>query len=853
MKQYAAIKARYPDALLLFRVGDFYETFDQDAVITSRILGIVLTKRANGAAYAQDMAGFPYHALDTYLPKLVRAGYRVAICDQLEDPKLAKTIVRRDVTELITPGITDHDRILDHKVNNFLCAVHWNGDCIGIALADISTGEFYCTSGDAAYADKLLQSLQPAEIIFSKTNKKKFHQFFGYGFYTYALDDWVFQYDYGCDQLLQHFQVHSLKGFGVDDLPEAVTASGAILHYLKATEHSQLGHLNGLARLDAHQHVWLDRFTLRNLELLSSTAADGLSLLQVMDDTITPMGGRLLRQWLALPLTSLSALQERQDQVEAFIKDPSLADRLADCLRQCGDLERLIARTATGKAGPRDLLHIRKALEATGQAQELLLSASPEVQRLAEQLQPCRLISDRIQKELRPDAPALAHKGHLFNPGISNELDELRRLTTHSKDYLLELQRREAERTGITSLKISYNQVFGYYLEVTHAHRHKVPADWIRKQTLTQAERYVTPELKDLEEKIVSAESRMLTLELELYQQLLDAVREFVPQIQQNARVLARLDVLLCFARLAVKNNWCRPTLVEQGPIDIQQGRHPVIERQLGNQKPFVPNDCRLDEEQQQIIILTGPNMAGKSAYIRQNALLVLMAQTGSFIPARQATIGLVDKIFTRVGASDNLAAGESTFMVEMLETASILHNATGRSLIVLDEIGRGTSTFDGISIAWAVAEFLHDHPRGRPKVLFATHYHELNELANRLPRIVNYRMAVREAGNKVLFLHQVQPGAAEHSFGIHVAAMAGLPQPVIERAGQIMKQLENGRSTPPKVQPAQQPSSHQLSLFAPDPEMTRLRQWLKQLDLNTLTPVEALLKLAELQDRFSR
>ncbi|MCS6990396.1 MAG: DNA mismatch repair protein MutS [Chitinophagales bacterium] len=850
MRQYAALKARYPDAILLFRVGDFYETFDQDAVITSQVLGIVLTKRANGAAYAQDMAGFPYHALDTYLPKLVRAGYRVAICDQLEDPKLAKTIVRRDVTELITPGITDHERILDHKTNNFLCAIDAGTERIGLAFADISTGEFYYAAADASFADKLLQSLQPAEIIFSKTYKKKFIQIFGDGFYTYALDDWIFQYDYAHDLLLQHFQCHSLKGFGLEAFPEAVVACGAIVHYLKASEHTRLEHLNRLARLDPDQHVWMDRFTLRNLEVLQPMAADGLSLLQVMDDTITPMGSRMLRQWLALPLTDVHALNQRLDQVEALIKDPQLSERLAEQLRHCGDLERLIARAATGKIGPRDLLQVRRALEACERIQQVLKAAPACLSAQADQLHPCLLIRERLQREIRPDAPALAAKGHIFNPGVNAQLDELRRLATNGKDYLLEIQKREAQRTGITSLKVSYNQVFGYYLEVTHAHRHKVPSDWIRKQTLTQAERYVTPELKELEEKILSAESQIQALEQELFQQLVEALREYIAHIQQNARVLGRLDVLLCFARLAIRERWCRPRLLEKGPIDIREGRHPVIEKQLGTKQPFVPNDCYLDDERQQILIITGPNMAGKSAYIRQNALLVLMAQVGSFIPAREATIGVVDKIFTRVGASDNLSAGESTFMVEMLETASILNNATGRSLIVLDEIGRGTSTFDGISIAWAVAEYLHDHPRGRPRTLFATHYHELNELAGRLPRVVNYHMAVKEVGNKVLFLHQLRPGGAEHSFGIHVAAMAGLPKAVIHRAEEILTALEQKRSSQPRAEKIPQPSA-QLTLFAQDPELAHLRQWLQQFDINTLTPVEALLKLAELKQRL--
>lgn len=851
MKQYAAIKARYPDALLLFRVGDFYETFDQDAVITARVLGIVLTKRANGAAYDQDMAGFPYHALDTYLPKLVRAGYRVAICDQLEEPQKGKNIVRRGVTEVVTPGITDHEQILDHKSNNYLCALCFGTERIGLAFADVSTGTFYYAAGDAAFADKLLQSLQPAEVVFGKSDKKKFLTLFGNNYYTYALDDWIFQGDYGSDLLQQHFQTSSLKGFGIEEMPEAVAACGAVLHYLKASEHSRLDHLTTLSRLDPQQYVWMDRFTLRNLELLSSLAPDGLSLLQVLDDTITPMGGRLLRSWIALPLTDLTELQQRQALAEALVKDPPLCDRIAESLSVCGDLERLIARAATGRIGPREMLQMRRALDAVEQLQQTLADAPACLAELGSQLQPCASIRNRIQAELRPDAPALASKGNIIQNGIHAGLDELRRLSANSKDYLLEIQRREARKTGINSLKISYNQVFGYYLEVTHAHRHKVPADWIRKQTLTQAERYVTAELKELEEKIVSAESRMLLLEQELFQQLVDGVREFVPHIQQNARLLARLDVLLCFARQAVKYHWCKPTLLQHGPLDIRQGRHPVIERQLGSKQAFVPNDCYLDDEKQQVIILTGPNMAGKSAYIRQNALIVLMAQMGCFVPAAQATIGLVDKIFTRVGASDNLSAGESTFMVEMLETASILNNATGSSLIILDEIGRGTSTYDGISIAWAVAEYLHDHPRGRPKTLFATHYHELNELASRLPRVANYRMAVREAGNKVLFLHRLEAGGAEHSFGIHVAAMAGIPRTVIERATTIMKQLEGQRSSGKAAAKAVTHPAGQLSLFGADPHLEALRQWLQQLDVNTITPVEALLKLSEIKQRL--
>ncbi|MEO5673607.1 MAG: DNA mismatch repair protein MutS [Chitinophagales bacterium] len=869
MQQYKGIKAKYPDAILLFRVGDFYETFDTDAVLTSKVLGIVLTKRSNGAASQQDLAGFPYHALDTYLPKLVRAGYRVAICDQLEDPKLTRTIVKRGVSELVTPGITDSDKILDNKSNNFLCALHFENrtgeaasEIIGASFLDISTGEFYCAQGKADYIDKLLQSLKPSEIIFSKSQQKNFRNLFGTKFYTYGIDEWVFQFDYTYEILTRHFETQSLKGFGVEEMAQAIIACGAALHYLQVSEHPNLSHITSISRLEEDRFVWLDRFTIRNLEILSSNVEGGKSLLQVMDHTCSPMGARTLRKWIVLPLKEIRGIEDRLEVVESLIIDPELCRQLETNIRQAGDLERLISKVAMGKISPREVMQIRRAQNAVCGIKDLLTGQEKNhLKEIAEQLMPCHLIRERIGKEIRDDAPPVTSKGNIIQHDVSPELDELRAIAHSGKDYLISIQRAEQERTGISTLKISFNSIFGYYLEVTNSHRHKVPVEWIRKQTLSNAERFITPELKEYEEKILGAEEKILSLEIRLFELLVESLKEFVPQIQINAQVIGRLDVLLSFSRLALKHHYTRPQLHDGYSLDIQDGRHPVIEQQLQQDETYVPNDCLLDEVSQQILIITGPNMAGKSAFIRQNALIVLMAQIGSFVPAASAKIGIVDKIFTRVGASDNLAAGESTFMVEMTETASILNNISDRSLIVLDEIGRGTSTYDGISIAWAIAEFLHNHPKGKPKTLFATHYHELNELHTNFGRIKNYNVSVKEMANKVIFLRKLQEGGSEHSFGIHVARMAGIPNAVIQRANEILTEMEQKTISRDGTQTNSSGISRmkrlharevQLSIFnAEDPEVKKIREWLSQFDPNSLTPIEALMKLMEIREKL--
>lgn len=855
MGQYKRIKAKYPDAILLFRVGDFYETFASDAITTAQVLGIVLTKRANGAATYTELAGFPYHALDTYLPKLVRAGYRVAICDQLEDPKLTKTIVKRGVTELISPGVTDNDKILDHKSNNFLCALHFEQESLGIAFLDISTGEFYAAEGSPEYIDKLLQGFNPSEILFSKSKQKEFIKRFGSKYYTYAIDDWVFQFDYTNNLLNKHFETQSLKGFGIHDLRHSIVACGAALHYLQVSEHPNLDHLTGISRIEEEKYVWLDRFTVRNLEILKSSNEGGKSLLQVLDQTLSPMGARMMRKWLVLPLKEIRPVEERLHFVELLIKDPELSGQLALLIRQIGDLERLIAKVALGKISPREILHIRKALSAIGQIKQLLgKQTEAPLLTCADQLHPCELIRDRIGKEIREDAPPIAAKGGIIREKVSEELDALQAISHSGKDSLLRIQQAEQEKTGITSLKVSFNNVFGYYLEVTNAHKSKVPTTWVRKQTLVNAERYITPELKAYEEKILGAEEKILQLELKIFESLVNALKDYVPQIQLNAQVIGRLDCLLSFSAIAIKNNYCRPHFHEGFELDIKSGRHPVIEQQLGHDQVYVPNDVLLDDKTQQIIIITGPNMAGKSAFIRQNALIVLMAQIGSFVPAASARIGIVDKIFTRVGASDNLSSGESTFMVEMTETASILNNLSDRSLVILDEIGRGTSTFDGISIAWAIAEFLHDYPKGRAKTLFATHYHELNELEKKFERIRNFNVSVQETGNKVIFLRKLQPGGSQHSFGIHVARMAGIPQQVVHRANEILAELEENtiaKNLQNKIRkmPARE---FQLSIFEQgDPELAKLKEWMEMIDPNALTPIEALMKLHEIKGKL--
>lgn len=851
MAQYNRIKAKYPDALLLFRVGDFYETFNTDAVTASKILGIVLTKRANGAAAYIDLAGFPHHALDTYLPKLVRAGYRVAICDQLEDPKTTKTIVKRGVTEMITPGVTDNDRMLDHKTNNFLCALYEEKEVYGASFLDISTGEFYAAQGSADYIDKLLQSLKPSEIIFQKSRKRDFTRQFGEKFYTYTLEDWIFQNEYCKDLLQKHFEVQSLKGFGIEEMKSAIVACGAAIQYLSDTEHPNIGHITSISRIEEDKYVWLDRFTIRNLEILQPSQDNGKSLLQVMDETISPMGSRLMRKWIVLPLKDIQQIEERQETTEQLIKEPELSGQSVQLIKQMGDMERLIAKVPLGKISPREVLQLKRSMTAVEQLKNLLSQQSEPLKRMAEQLNPCALIREKIEKEIAEEAPAQAIKGGFIRQGVSAEIDELRHIAHSGKDYLLQIQKSESERTGIPSLKISFNNVFGYYLEVTNTHKNKVPPEWIRKQTLVNAERYVTAELKDYEEKIIGAEEKILQLELKLFEQLVAQLQDYIPTVQLNAAVVARLDCLLAFANNAVKNNYRRPQIDDSFILDIKDGRHPVIEQQLPLGEQYVPNDIFLDTETQQIIIITGPNMAGKSALIRQTALITLMAQMGSFVPASSAQIGIVDKIFTRVGASDNLSSGESTFMVEMSETASILNNISARSLILLDEIGRGTSTYDGISIAWSIAEFLHNNNKATPKTLFATHYHEMNELEEKFSRIKNFNVSIKEAGNKVIFLRKLKPGGSQHSFGIHVARMAGIPQPVVDRANEILAEMEqNILGKELKVQSkSKREKDIQLNIFqVNDPQLKRIREMIQNLDINTLSPVEALLKLNEIQ-----
>ncbi len=857
MKQYYGIKAKHPDALLLFRVGDFYETFGEDAVKTAEILGIVLTRRANGAASYVELAGFPYHALDNYLPKLVRAGQRVAVCDQLEDPKQAKKIVKRGVTELVTPGIAFSDKVLNHKENNFLAALHISEGHTGIAFLDVSTGEFLTDQGDREYIDKLLQSLRPSGVVIQKKHKQLMQTRFPGKYYISALDDWAFTRDFADDLLLKHFGTASFKGFGIEDLSEGIIASGAVMQYLSDTRHDELGHINKISRIDKSRYVWLDKFTIRNLEIMESINEDATTLKDVLDHTVSPMGSRLLKRWILLPLKERPQIRERHDVVEHLLQNQELLEKLGADLRGVGDLERLISRVAVGKINPRELRQIQKALVATEAIRDLCLENDSEsLQASARQLDPCPEIRDRIARELLEEPSAVAAKGNMIADGVSEELDELRHIAFSGKDYLASLRQREIARTGIPSIKISFNQVFGYYLEVTNTHKDKVPDDWHRKQTLTNSERYITPELKEYEEKILSAEERILNLEIRLFEELVEEVARYVAPIQQNAHVIAKLDCLSCFALVARRNNYVRPHINDSYVLDIKGGRHPVIEQQLPPGEEYVANDVLLDNENQQIIIITGPNMSGKSALLRQTGLIVLMAQMGSFVPAEYASIGLVDKIFTRVGASDNISSGESTFMVEMNETASILNNISDRSLILLDEIGRGTSTYDGISIAWAIAEFLHEHPMFRAKTLFATHYHELNEMAASFSRIRNYNVSVKEVHNKVIFLRKLVPGGSEHSFGIHVARMAGMPKPVLERANAILSRLEQyhshdeltGKATPRSSGQKKQ-DDYQLSFFQlDDPLLLQIKEDILNTDVNTLTPVEALMKLNEIK-----
>ena len=861
MKQYSAIKAKHPNALLLFRVGDFYETFGEDAITTSRILGIILTKRQNGAAAEMELAGFPYHALDNYLPKLVRAGQRVAICDQLEDPKLAKTIVKRGVTELVTPGIAYNEQILEQKENNFLAAIHFNGKTNGVAFLDISTGEFLLAEGSGEYVEKLLQSFKPSEVALQRSQLQKFKDVFGNKFYTTVFEDWVFREEFGTELLLRHFGVNSLKGFGVENLKDGIVAAGAVLHYLSETNHDKLQHICKLSRIDEDYYVWLDRFTIRNLELVHAMSEDGTALSDVLDHTASPMGARLLKRWIILPVKDIPTIEHRLDIVEYLFENEELRNKIYDHLKAVGDIERLIARSSVGRISPREMTYVKRALVAIEEIKKVCQqSSSPALAALSDSLNPCVTIRKRIETELTDDPPAAVNKGNVIKKGVNSELDELRAISHSGKDYLANIQRLEIERTDITSLKIGYNNVFGYYLEVTNAHKNKVPSEWIRKQTLVNAERYITEELKEYEEKILGAEEKILATETKLFNELIVALNEFIDPIQVNSNTLAKLDVLLSFANVSKQNNYVRPSLNDGYTLEIVEGRHPVIERQMPVGEQYISNDVYLDNEKQQMLIITGPNMSGKSALLRQTALIVLMAQIGCFVPAVSADIGVIDKIFTRVGASDNISSGESTFMVEMNETASILNNISSRSLILLDEIGRGTSTYDGISIAWAIAEYLHNHPTFRPKVLFATHYHELNQMAETMKRIKNYHVTVREVNNKVIFLRKLSKGGSEHSFGIHVARMAGMPQQVLNRANQMLGQLESLRdqSSLGKKNNAEIKSpiseGYQLSFIQlDDPLLLQIKEDILNTDINTLTPVEALMKLNEIKKLINK
>ena len=851
MQQHNAIKSKYPDAVLLFRVGDFYETFGQDAIVASAVLGITLTKRNNGAASSSELAGFPHHALETYLHKLVKAGYRVAVCDQLEDPKTAKGIVKRGVTELVTPGTATNDKLLDNNTNNFLAAIYLQDEIHGIAFLDISTGEFFCTEGNTEYIDKLLQSFRPSEVIYQKHKQSYFQEQFGARYYTYRLDEWIFSEQYAQETLMQHFQTISLKGFGITDIPKAIVAAGAIIHYLKDTEHQQLAHITSIQRITRDDFLWMDRFTIQNLELLDSNRDQSHSLLKVMDSTVSPMGARLLKRWILFPLQDIQQINERLDATEYLIKEPDLKAFLVQQIRQIGDIERIVARIPMKKVSPREVQQLAKGLLGVQEIkQKLSLAQDRWMQRTAEQLNPCVSIREKIERTLVEQAPAVANKGNLIATGIEAELDEFRQLASNGKEYLLQIQQREIENTGIPSLKISFNNVFGYYLEVTNTHKHKVPETWIRKQTLANAERYITPELKEYEQKIMGAEEKILAIETRIYESLLLDLMEYVQAIQLNANLVARLDCIACFAGNALKYHYRRPVVHDGYKLHIEEGRHPVIESHLPVGESYVANSVSLDKDEQQIIIITGPNMSGKSALLRQTVLITLMAHAGSFIPAASASIPLTDKIFTRVGASDNLTGGESTFMVEMNETASIMNNLSARSLIVLDEIGRGTSTFDGISIAWSIAEYLHQHAQ-QPLTLFATHYHELNELENKFDRICNYHVTHKEVGNKIIFLRKLARGGSTHSFGVHVARMAGMPVSLVERANEILAQLEE-KNLSEKVtkQLKKIPTQNfQLNIFDGLAEdLKRIKEILEHVEINSLTPVEALMKLNELK-----
>ena len=856
MRQYAELKAKHPDAVLLFRCGDFYETYLEDAVIASRILGITLTRRNNGNnCKGSEMAGFPFHALDTYLPKLVRAGKRVAICDQLEDPKLTKKLVKRGITELVTPGVAMSDNVLNYKENNFLASVHFDKSTCGISFLDISTGEFITGEGTPDYIEKLLSNFSPKEVIFERNRKQQFEQYFGSKFFTFQLDDWVYTEQTAKQKLLKHFGVKNLKGFGIDHLKSGIIASGAILQYLEMTQHTQIGHITSISRIEEEKYVRLDRFTLRNLELITPMNEDGKSLLDVIDNTISPMGSRLLRRWVVFPLKSEKKINDRLDVVEYFFREPQFRELLDEQLHRIGDLERVVSKVAVGRVTPREMVQLKIALQAIKPIKTACEHANNDVlKRVGEQINLCELIRDRIDRELHPDAPQLVNKGGVINDGVNEELDQLRSIAYHGKDYLLKIQEREVEKTGISSLKIGYNNVFGYYLEVRNTYKEQVPQEWIRKQTLAQAERYITEELKEYEEKILGAEEKILSLETKLFNDLVVDTQEYIQQIQTNANLIARLDCLLSGAKTAQEHKYVRPIIDNSDIIDIKQGRHPVIETEMPVGEEYVPNDIMLDSDSQQIMIITGPNMAGKSALLRQTALIVLMAQIGSFVPAESARIGLVDKIFTRVGASDNISLGESTFMVEMTEASNILNNVSPKSLVLFDELGRGTSTYDGISIAWAIVEYLHENPRARARTLFATHYHELNEMEKNFKRIKNFNVSVKEMDGKVIFLRKLMRGGSEHSFGIHVAEIAGMPKSIVRRANVILKELESdnagvGSAGKPTAAIAQSREGMQLSFFQlDDPVLCQVRDEIIGLDINNLTPVEALNKLNEIK-----
>ena len=857
MKQYFEIKAQNPDAILLFRVGDFYEMYGKDAVVGAEILGIVQTKRANGTGLFVEMAGFPHHALDTYLPKLVRAGKRVAICDQLEDPKMTKKLVKRGITELVPPGVSINDTVLNHKENNFLAAVHFEKNTCGISFLDISTGEFMTAEGTTDYIDKLLNNFSPKEVLIERNSKKRFEELFGSRFFTFEMDDWIFTADAANERLLKHFETKNLKGFGVQHLKLGIVAAGAILYYLDQTQHTHISHIISLTRIEEERYVRLDKFTVHSLELVGAMNEDGKSLLDVIDKTISPMGSRMLRRWVLFPLKDIKPIEERQNVVEYFFKHPDVKELLDEQLGQIGDLERIISKVAVGRVSPREVVQLKVALSAIEPIKEACMnSGEPSLCRIGEQLNACKLIRDRIEKEIQPDPPSLVNKGGVIAKGVNAELDELRTIAYSGKDYLLQVQQREIENTGIPSLKIAFNNVFGYYIEVRNTHKDKVPADWIRKQTLVNAERYITEELKEYEEKILGAEEKILSLEARLFNELILCLTEYIPPIQCNANLIARIDCLLSFAKTASANKYIRPLVDESDVIDIKAGRHPVIEKQLPLGEPYVANDVYLDEDKQQIIIITGPNMAGKSALLRQTALITLMSQIGCFVPAESAHIGVVDKIFTRVGASDNISVGESTFMIEMNEAADILNNMTSRSLVLFDELGRGTSTYDGISIAWAIVEYIHEHPNAHAKTLFATHYHELNDMEQTYSRIKNYNVSVKEVGNKVIFLRKLVPGGSEHSFGIHVARMAGMPKGIVKRAEEILKILETDKrqedgvvTQPLKQKGVGKSGNYQLSFFQlDDPVLGQVRDEIINLDVNNLTPIEALNKLNEIK-----